>query len=373
MSGWSLTSGCFDMLHVGHMRFLDQAARYGDLFVAVASDATIRSLKGRRPDVPQDERLESIRSLRSVARTAISPGSGLLDFAPLLAEFRPQRLIVNYDGDYPEKRLLCERLGIEYVVIQQRTGPHTTLLREACRIPFRIDLAGGWLDQPFVSRLNPGAVIVASLEPLEEYNVRSGLATSTRRTAQQLWGTRLPCEDPITLARLLFGSENPPGKEEVAGSQDALGICLPGVQRLHYDGEYWPATIEPCVELETLDWLSARLRLVEFPARPASTSILEGSNVTLRGAIALSQSADQCWQAIQDRDELRLGKSITACYRAQIEMFPKMKVRELESVLEEDCVIGAKLCGAGGGGYALTVCPADCQLGLPVRIRASCL
>jgi len=370
MSDWSLTSGCFDILHIGHIRFLERASRYGKLFVAVASDETIRSLKGRRPVVGQGERLEMIRSLRSVTRATISPGTGILDFAPVLEELCPKRLIVNHDGDFTEKRQLCESRGVEYVKLRQLSGPHTTQLRKICRIPFRIDLAGGWLDQPFVSRLYPGAVIVVSLEPLAQYNTRSGLATSTRQTAERLWGTRLPSDDPVSLAKLLFGGENPPGKKEIAGSQDALGICLPGANRLEYDGEYWPSRIESQTDLETTHWLSERLRLIEFPARPMDTSILKTTRITAEGARALARAADDCWQAIQDRDQAALGRSITACYWAQVAMFPLMKIGELEPVLERDGIIGAKLCGAGGGGYALAVCDPESTQGLPVHVRA---
>jgi len=42
-------SGCFDMLHSGHIRFLEQAAEYGDVYVAIGSDRTVMDLKGRAP------------------------------------------------------------------------------------------------------------------------------------------------------------------------------------------------------------------------------------------------------------------------------------------------------------------------------------
>ena len=61
-------------------------------------------------------------------------------------------------------------------------------------MPYRIDLAGGWLDQPFVSKHCPGAVITVSIEPTLEFNERSGMASSTRRQAVDLWGNRLPVD-----------------------------------------------------------------------------------------------------------------------------------------------------------------------------------
>jgi len=80
--------------------------------------------------------------------------------------------------------------------------------------PWRICLAGGWLDQPWVSSVFPGSVIVVNIKPHPMFKVRSGLATSTRQAGIKLWGRGLkPPKDtpPLLLARMLFGAENPPG------------------------------------------------------------------------------------------------------------------------------------------------------------------
>jgi len=85
------------------------------------------------------------------------------------------------------------------------------------KIPYRIDLAGGWFDQPFVSSVFPGSVITISIEPTTEFNERSGMATSTRKTAIELWGNELPDADPQSTAAMLFASDNPPGKAFISG------------------------------------------------------------------------------------------------------------------------------------------------------------
>jgi hypothetical protein len=57
-------------------------------------------------------------------------------------------------------------------------------------IPYRLALAGGWIDQPFISRHNPappGSMVVVCLEPLFFFMNRAGLGTSTRNTALRLW------------------------------------------------------------------------------------------------------------------------------------------------------------------------------------------
>ncbi|HEX7556742.1 MAG TPA: hypothetical protein VF338_08975 [Leptolinea sp.] len=58
------------------------------------------------------------------------------------------------------------------------------------KIPYRMAFAGGWIDQPFVSRLNPnppGSMVVVSLHPTIRYMELSGMGTSTRKVAMELW------------------------------------------------------------------------------------------------------------------------------------------------------------------------------------------
>ena len=90
----------------------------------------------------------------------------------------------------------------------------------------------------------PGPVLTISLEPTIEFNERSGMATSTRRKAIDLWGPRLPAGDPEKLAKILFCYDNPPGTREISGSQDTIGIVFPGLNNAYYTGEYWPAQID---------------------------------------------------------------------------------------------------------------------------------
>ena len=54
-------------------------------------------------------------------------------------------------------------------------------------IPYRIDLAGGWLDQPHISAIYPGSVITLSLRPITKYKERCGMATSTRKSIKKLF------------------------------------------------------------------------------------------------------------------------------------------------------------------------------------------
>ena len=78
-------------------------------------------------------------------------------------------------------------------------------------IPYRLALAGGWIDQPFMSRHNPepfGSMVVVSVEPTFWFMERAGLATSTRRTSFDLWQGKLPNRAPAELVRELYDEEN---------------------------------------------------------------------------------------------------------------------------------------------------------------------
>ncbi len=111
-----LVSGCFDVLHSGHIRFFEEAAAYGDVYVSIGSDANVEKLKNRTPLYNEDERKYMVESLKYVAKAFIGPGIGLMDFEPLLDVIEPDIFFVNTDGDSAAKRALIEQRGIKYVV-----------------------------------------------------------------------------------------------------------------------------------------------------------------------------------------------------------------------------------------------------------------
>ena len=114
-----LVSGCFDVLHSGHIRFFEEASQYGDLYVSIGSDETVFDLKKRKTLYNEEERLYMVSSLKFVHQAFIATGSGKLDFSKEIKEIRPDIFFVNADGDSPEKRKFVEGLGIKYIVSQR--------------------------------------------------------------------------------------------------------------------------------------------------------------------------------------------------------------------------------------------------------------
>lgn len=111
-----MVSGCFDVLHSGHIAFLEEAASYGDVYVSLGSDKTVMQLKHRATLYNEQERQYMLEALRCVKKVYIGPGSGKLDFAPLLDVVKPDIFFVNSDGSDDEKRAFIESRGIRYIV-----------------------------------------------------------------------------------------------------------------------------------------------------------------------------------------------------------------------------------------------------------------
>ena len=115
-----MVTGCFDWLHSGHVRFFEETARLGDLYVVVGHDANVRLLKGEgHPMFSAEERCYMVGAVRFVKQALISSGKGWMDAEPEIEAIKPELYAVNEDGDQPEKREFCEKHGLEYVVLKR--------------------------------------------------------------------------------------------------------------------------------------------------------------------------------------------------------------------------------------------------------------
>lgn len=364
-------TGFFDLLNSGHVSFLRDASRLGDLYVGVGSDMTFLQLKQRQPVCSEQERLYMVKSVRYVKDAFINTGSGLLDYVGVLDQVKPDVFVVNEDGDNRLKRELCEGRGIRYVILGNRTG--TDCAKDTrSRLPYRIDIAGSWIDQPYVSEHGPGWAVTASIEPTFEFMERGGMSTSTRNAAKKLWPFELPAYDEEMLARILFCFENhPDNKGHVSGAQDAIGICVSGLSRHYYGGHYWPERIETVHDEETLGWLERHVCLVPmFPRRPGC-SVVEGKDITPGKVRVLADAASRCWKAIMEKDLGSFAEAFRDSFNAQVALFPAMMQPGVQEHIDRwsDKALAWKMLGAGGGGHLLLVVHSLPEGAIPVKIR----
>jgi cytidyltransferase-like protein len=371
-----LVSGCYDLMHGGHVTFLKTAAQFGKLFVAVGADANVVQLKGKAPYFSQEERVFMINSIRFVEEAFVSSGSGMLDFEPDMERIKPDVFVVNFDGHTQEKELLCKKHNVEYIVLDRipekgLPARASSFIKKELQFPYRICVAGGWIDQPWVSKIYPGSAVVAQLWPTYEFNDRSGMATSSRKVALDIWGNTYPKGDPIHNAKILFGAENPPGSQYISGSQDHLGLLNPGISRLYYNGEYWPEQIESTNDKDICQWLSKVLQLIPMEPRPNGYDPLKEKNLTKEFVKELGDAGEKCWKSILEQDAIGLGESMTETLRAWRKMLPYTVPDWIMKEMEEKYFpnyLGAVTSGCGGG-YAVVVSEKDIEGALKIKVR----
>lgn len=196
------------------------------------------------------------------------------------------------------------------------------------KIPYRMALAGGWIDQPFVSKRNPsppGSMVVVGVEPTFRFMDRCGLATSTREVARKLWKDTLPAREPQELVRELYASEND-GKPEPSGSQDMIGLIYPGINRLDYDfgreGGAFPAHIESNTDPGVARWLEQVIHILPVAQRPDGYSPLGEKNLDPGWIQRLGQSGKRCFAAILAKNVDGLGASLNECMKCWEAVLP---------------------------------------------------
>lgn len=123
-----LATGVFDLLHIGHLRFLEESKKKGGpgsrLVVVIARDKTVFRRKGKGPVVPEDQRRELVAALKVVDRAIL--GREEIDLLGILEEVKPDVVCVGYDQD--EIRVAVTRLikkeGLAVRVVRiRRFGP----------------------------------------------------------------------------------------------------------------------------------------------------------------------------------------------------------------------------------------------------------
>ena len=250
-------------------------------------------------------------------------------------------------------------------------------------IPYRMAFAGGWIDQPFVSRLNPtppGSMVVVGLEPTLRFMDRAGMATGTRYVALKLWNGKLPDSSPAELVRQLYAEENR-GRPEPSGSQDMIGLVYPGVCRLDYtfdhEGGLFPQHIESTQDPQIARWLEEVVHMVPVAPRPEGYNPLGIKNLDPDWIRRLGQTGKDCYRAILHRDVRALGESMNecmACWEAILPhtvRHPTVSV-DLLSILHhyQSASCGAMYSGCGGG-YLYVVSERSVPGAFRIKVRTA--
>lgn len=355
-----LVAGFFDLFHSGHARFLEEASAYGDVSAVVGSDENSLINKGKRPIYTQKERCYILLSLKSVSRVLAPKDCTSLNFATFLDDH--DIFIVNEDGHTEEKQNLCESKGLEYIVLKRepltglRDNSSTAIREQINLIPQRLDIVG-FFDQKLLNSVCPGSVILANIKPIEAEE-RSGLSSSTTKVINKIFGPCLPKHlAPIELAKIVFAVENPPDRKYISGVVDQLGICLPGINRLHFKNEYFPSLVQE-VPIEIRKWLSKYTYLKQTKPRPNGYEVFDGRENFKAGNVKkLSDLGSKVWNAIQNKDIINLGKFLNETHEAQKNMIPGYESDYSLNILKgiKNNHIGTKLMGAGGYGYAMVL------------------
>jgi len=266
---------------------------------------------------------------------------------------------------------------------QMKHKPNPFIARVIGAVPYRLQLAGGWIDQPFVSRQNPkppGSMVVVQIQPDFPPMNRSGIASGTRAIAMKLWKGRLPNRPLDDLVHGLYEAENQ-GKVEPSGSQDMIGLVYPGVNRLDYDykihGGVFPAHIESCNSSKVARWLSNTLHLIAVEPRPEGYRPLGIKNLDPKWIARLGQAGQDCYDAIVKRDAKALGASLNLNMKCWERLLPHVVRHPL---LRADLMpllkayqrqyLGAMFSGCGGG-YLIVVSKVPVPGAFKVKVRVA--
>ena len=326
-------SGCYDILHAGHIQFFTEARALGDhLTVCFASDEVLWMHKQRRSSIPQDHKYALLRSLRMVDHVVIGENHELgLDFQDHFLQLRPDILAVTEDDRFgAAKRRLCEQVGAQYVVLPKTppmfppisTSRIVRWIRAPRVAPLRVDFAGGWLDVPRFAR-DDGFVVNCAISPLVslttwDYEKRSGVGGSGA------WAL-LNGEDGVTSElNLGVGWQDPAIITET-------GLCV------------WKSGPRPILHLKRSGGMLRGLMALYFTGHEHDTPQIAAN---ARDYDLICQASQTAADAVWRDDVQQLGEAVRMSYEAQLH-------EGMKPLTPAASCLACKYCGGGWGGYAL--------------------
>ena len=184
------------------------------------------------------------------------------------------------------------------------------------------------------------------------------MSSSTRKVIHKFFGSNLPVIDKLDLARGIFAIETPPGSQYISGVVDQLGICLPGINRLFFDNNYWPYKIESIIDEDILRWLQSHVFLKKTKPRPKNYEVITGvENFNKKLIQVQANLGDIIWNSIQNKDLNSLGIGINSVHENQKSIIPGYESKYIRDIIMDTLKhhIGCKIMGAGGYGYVMVV------------------
>jgi len=326
-------SGCYDILHGGHLQFFEEARALGDyLIVSFASSDVLWHHKKRKPSVPDEHKFALLQGLRLVDEVVITYGhTEGLDFEDDFLRLKPDVLVVTEDDRYGDlKRELCSKVGAEYSFLPKtppRFDPVSTSsivrwVQAPTRAPLRVDFAGGWLDVP--RHAIPGTFIVnCAISPLVSlrewpYEKQAGLGGSG---AWALLNGRDGIDSELDLG---VGWQDPAVIRET-------GVCV------------WRSGEKPVLDFKRNgDFLKGRM-VIFWTGKGHDTP---GAADNTRDYARIAEAGNIARSAVLDADILKLADAVNLQYAAQLD-------EAMDSLREIPGSIARKYCGGGHGGYAL--------------------
>lgn len=334
-------SGCYDIIHAGHLQFFEEARALGDhLTVSFASEDVLWHHKQRRSSIPDEHKKAVLEGLRMIDEVVIGVDHDLgLDFKNYFLEAKPDVLVVTEDDQYAEvKRALCAQVGAAYQVLPKtppKFNPISTSgivkwVKAPTEAPLRVDFAGGWLDVPRHAR--DGAYIVnCAISPMVsvrrwDYEKRAGLGGSGA------WAL-LNGEDGVdSELDLGVGWQDPAVIRET-------GLCV------------WRSGSRPELDFKRNgDMLAGKMAILWTGSEHDTPGFADYE----RDYAKIERSGSLARKGVLNEDLHQLAAGITLYYEVQLD-------EGMEPLADIEGAIARKYCGGGHGGYALYVFDSQIQ------------
>ena len=326
-------SGCYDIVHAGHVQFFHEAKQQGDhLTVCFASDDILWLHKERRSSIPESHKKGLISALEMVDDVVIGNNHEMgLDFQDHFRSIKPDILAVTEDDQYADiKKALCEEMGAIYLKLPKTppqfeavsTSGIVKWIKAPDQAPLRVDFAGGWLDVPRHAR-EGGFIINCAITPmvsLREWNYkqRSGLGGSG---AWALLNGKSGVKSEIALG---VGWQDPAIIRET-------GLCV------------WRSDQQPNLYLKRDGSMLKGLLAIYYTGVDHDTpSLSEGE----RNYDMIVESSKLAAQGVELQDIHKLAEGTMLYYKMQLD-------EGMEPLPKAEGMLAQKYCGGGFGGYAV--------------------